>query len=343
MLKVWTPVSRYRPWIGQVPALVIAVAAPLISTLSISVVSANQDNTRNNGIVYQTRVPRPLPAVLVTSKLPNSILVVKSSNKAIGGQVYKINIIRPIPVAPVTSVKPRPIRVVSIYPTRPTGKVWINKPPRTHVAVIYPACSWGAHFTDNGWTTIQDQIDAGYPLYLQPAPLVGTYEKIFDFGAVFDNIIINLSWNSNQIAGSTTIGTTIATSTDDVTYTTPVSGRSLFSASARYVKVKVTFTGATPHALLEFYNLVVGLNVKSEVDSGQVNADKDDVGGTIVLFNKTFKDVNSITITADSIEPIYPIYDFVDIPNPTQFKVLIYDSSGQRVDYLVSWKARGIT
>ena len=111
----------------------------------------------------------------------------------------------------------------------------------------------------------------------------------------------------------------------------------------RYVKVKITFTGASPTALLEFYDLRVDLNVKSEVDSGQVNADKDDVGGTLVLFNKVFKDINSITVDADSIEPLYIIYDFLDIPNPTSFKVLVYDSSGKRVDYLVSWKARGIT
>ena len=203
--------------------------------------------------------------------------------------------------------------------------------------------TWTDHFVNNGWTTIQQQIDAGFPLYYQPSPTTGSYEKVFDFGAAFDDVIINLIWNQNQISGSTTVSSTIATSLDNVSYTTPVAGRSLFTTSARYVKVKITFTGVSGAALVEFSDLIVALNVKAEVDSGQVNADKDDVGGTIVLFNKAFKDVNSITITADSIEPIYPIYDFVDISNPTQFKVLIYDSSGQRVDYLISWKARGIT
>ena len=203
--------------------------------------------------------------------------------------------------------------------------------------------TWADHFFNNGWTTIQDQIDDGFPIYIQPTPTTGSYERVFDFGAIFDDVIINLIWNQNQIAGATTVSSTIAVSDDNITYTTPVSGRSLFTPSARYVKAKITFTGATGAALLELFGFAIALNVKSEVDSGHVNADKDDVGGTVVLFNKAFKDVNSITITADSTEPIYPIYDFVDIPNPTSFKVLIYDSSGNRVDYLISWKARGIT
>jgi hypothetical protein len=211
------------------------------------------------------------------------------------------------------------------------------------LANVYESHTWLQHFEINGWTTIQQQIDATYPIYIQPTPLVGTYEKIFDFGGVFNDVIVNLSWNQTTLAGTMNVASAISTSTDGITYTTPVNGRSLFSGSLRYVKVKMTFTGTTPHALLEWYNLIVALNVKSEIDGGQIYADKDDVGGTVVVFNKAFKDINSITVDADSIEPLYIIYDFIDIPNPTQFKVLCYDSSGQRVDYLISWKARGIT
>ena len=211
------------------------------------------------------------------------------------------------------------------------------------LANINLAETWLEHFEINLWETIQEQIDAGYPIYIQPTPNIGSYERIFDFGGVFDDVILNLSWSQNPIAGTMTVSSAMSTSIDGVTYTAPISGRSLFVESLRYVKVKITFTGADPTALLEFYDLRVDLNVKSEIDGGSVNADKDDVGGTLVLFNKQFKDINSITVDADSIEPLYIIYDFLDVPNPTGFKVLVYDSSARRVDYLVSWKARGIT
>ena len=348
MIKVWLPISRRRPWFGQIPVIAAVVAAtPLIP--SLNVIASNQVEPRRGSVVIQ-RIPKETAVVPpVVAKYPKQVLVVNRAIQYHNGKVIKFGP-RNVAVAGPVIPRPKTIQVVNGNTRNVVnrfrnvkGNIWLPRLLKETIAPIYPVCSWGAHFVDNGWATIQDQINAGYPIYLQPAPLVGTYERIFDFGAIFDDVIVTLIWNQNQIAGTTVVSSEIAYSTDGIGYTAYVSGRNLFVASARYVKVKFTFTGSTPHALLEFYELEVNLNVKVETDSGQVNADKDDVGGTIVLFNKVFKDVNSITITADSIEPIYPIYDFVDIPNPTQFKVLIYDSSGQRVDYLISWKARGIT
>lgn len=193
------------------------------------------------------------------------------------------------------------------------------------------------------WENIQDQINAGYLLYIQPTLLTGSYEKTFDFGAVFDNILLTLEWNENQVEGNTSVLAELKYSTDNVTYSSYVVGRSLFIPSARYIRAKFTFTADDNRALLEFYGLVAKLNVKTEVDSGSVIADEDDVGGTVVLFNKDFKDINSITLAAESTTPVKPVYDFVDIPNPVSFKVLAFNDAGARVTILVSWKARGIT
>jgi hypothetical protein len=193
------------------------------------------------------------------------------------------------------------------------------------------------------WQSIQDQIDAGYPIFIQPTKLVGTYERVFDFGTILNTLIINLVWNQNQIEGSTSVVSEIAYSTDNITYSSYIAARSLFVSSMRYVKVKFTFTSIDRKSLLEFYNLVINLNVKVETDSGSIIADEDDVSGTVVTFNKTFKDINSITVSADSVTPITVIYDFVDVPNPTSFKVYAFNAAGARVTYLVSWKARGIT
>jgi len=203
--------------------------------------------------------------------------------------------------------------------------------------------TWEDHFVNNSWTDIEDQITAGYPIYLQPTEITGSYEQIFDFGGIFDNILINIAWNQNQITGTTSVAPEIATSTDNVTYTSFVAGRSLFATSFRYVKVKFTFTGVSDTSLLEFYNLIINLNIKIETDSGHGFADKDDVGGTTFTFNKAFKDVNSITVTADLNVSGTAVYDFVDIPNPTDFEVLVFDSAGARIDADISWKARGIT
>lgn len=95
-------------------------------------------------------------------------------------------------------------------------------------------------------------------------------------------------------------------------------------------------------ALYQLWNLRARLDVKLEIDSGTVEAESADVGGTVVLFNKAFRDVNSITVSALSTTELQVVYDFIDIPNPTFFKVLVFDSTGTRVDATVSWKARGV-
>lgn len=122
-----------------------------------------------------------------------------------------------------------------------------------------------------------------------------------------------------------------------------VSATSLFSASMRKVKFKLTFVGSDTDSLKLVSNIRIRLDVKREVDSGSVTAlASDGLTGTAVTFNKAFKDVESITLTVAAQQPITAIYRFVDIPNPTTFFVYAYDSSGNQVDYLISWKARGI-
>lgn len=66
-----------------------------------------------------------------------------------------------------------------------------------------------------------------------------------------------------------------------------------------------------------------------------------DSTGTMVLFNKEFVDITAISVTPSGTTAKIAIYDFVDEPNPTSFKVLLYNTSGVRVDGAFSWSVRG--
>jgi hypothetical protein len=202
--------------------------------------------------------------------------------------------------------------------------------------------TWEEHFDNNGWNSPQDQIDAGYPLYAQPGTTSGEYEEIFDYGAVFDSIIINLEWSFEQIAGNVTVVSYISTSTDGVNFSPEVAGKTIFAASVRYVKVRIEFTQDSPGSLYRLWNLRARLDVRQEIDSGNILADEADPTGTPVTFNKAFLDINSITVSVDSTVELFAVYDFVDVPNPTGFSVYVFDSSGNRVTATVSWKARGV-
>lgn len=201
------------------------------------------------------------------------------------------------------------------------------------------------HFTTRAWLTPQNQVDAGYPIYIQPAATTGSYEEIFDYGVVIQNVIFVVTYNMIAVTplSEVTVVVKMAVSTDGVSYSSFASGSTQFYSSFRYFKLRLEFAGADDKALLRIYNLRVDINVKRENDGGEVAALSSDSGGTQVLFTKDFKDVESITATVKSTtEPFIAIIIWVDIPNPTFFHVMAFDSTGNRVSKTVEWKARGI-
>jgi hypothetical protein len=209
----------------------------------------------------------------------------------------------------------------------------------------WAATTFQNHFTSRGWLTPQNQVTAGYPIYIQPANLTGSYEEVIDYGVTLSNVIATIAYNSNMItpAESMTVVIKMATSTDGISYSAFTSGASQFLSSLRFLKFRLEFTGSTDKALMEVYNVVISLNVKRENDGGEKAALLSDVGGTNVTFNKAFKDVETLTATVKSTtEPYTVIIKFNDIPNPVNFQVFVFDTTGNRVSKTVEWKARGI-
>lgn len=207
----------------------------------------------------------------------------------------------------------------------------------------HAAQTWAAHFSTRGWTTIAQQVAAGYPLYIQPTNTTGSYEEVIDYGVVIQSIIVTILYNLTQLAGSTTVVIKMAASADNITYTAFVAGSAQFYASFRYLKIRLEFTGVDDHAVAQVWNINTILTVKRENDGGEISALSTDATGTVVLFNKPFKDVESITLTVkENTAAFVAIYDFIDVPNPVSFKVYVFTLAGVRASKTVSWKARGI-
>lgn len=208
---------------------------------------------------------------------------------------------------------------------------------------VVPNETWQQHFVNNGWTTIQNQISAGYPLYFEPGPnTVGTYQEVFDFGIVVNDVIVSTSYSVTNISGTVSIQVEISTSTDNITYTSPAVGTSLFATSMRYAKIKLTFTPSDASSAVELSNFSAAINVKYDTDQGSVNLNASDATGTVVTFNKTFRFVTSITLSSQSLQPIDLIYNFSFPANPVSFKALAFDNTGNRINVLATWQARGI-
>lgn len=120
-------------------------------------------------------------------------------------------------------------------------EVWLTPGPRLLCNVRTE--TYQDHFSSRGWSTIQDQINAGFPLYIQPSAPVGEYVEVIDFGLVISSTVLSINYNTVLIAGSgVNVVLEIETSIDDITYTAPVVASTLFVASLRYARLTFTFT-----------------------------------------------------------------------------------------------------
>lgn len=198
------------------------------------------------------------------------------------------------------------------------------------------------HFDSRGWISPKAQIDAGYPYWLSPSPLTGSYEEVFDFGSIITNVVVTVNWLYEILRGSFTFGWDIRISLDGINYDTPRNVPSFYVTSVRYVKVKINFTASDDKALMAFYGLSVALNVKRENDGGFGTAIASDTLGTAVSFTKTFVDIDSITVTPVSDTSTFATYEFIDVPFPTTFTVKIFDNAGVRITRDFKWAARGV-
>ncbi len=214
------------------------------------------------------------------------------------------------------------------------------------LAIVDAAETYQQHFDTRGWSTPQDQINAGYPIVAEPSLTTGSYQEVFDFGSIISNVITIVSWNTIVIAGAVIVSSTLETSTDNATWSTPSSQLNLYAASVRYVRFTMNFSGSGDKNLSYYFNLECILNVKKEVDSGVIHCVSTDAGGTTTTFIKPFKSVESIAVTPNisgGTTQRVALYDFTfSTINPMTFKTYLFDNAGARLTGDVSWLARGV-
>lgn len=201
--------------------------------------------------------------------------------------------------------------------------------------------TWATHFSSMGWTTIQAQIDAGYPIFIQPTLISGYYEETVDLGTTLASSRISITVTGQTLSGLVSTTCDISVSTNGSTWTTYTNMWQVFATNFRYYKFKINVSATTATGLYKITNITSVLDSKLKNDGGIKACLAADVGGTVVSFNIPFIDVTSITVTPQGTTPITAIYDFVDTPNPTSFKILLFNSSGTRVSGNASWSIKG--
>lgn len=203
------------------------------------------------------------------------------------------------------------------------------------------------HFDNNGsppWADPQDQIDAGYPIYIQPTTTSdATYVETYDYGASIPSANITVTATYETVAGSITWSGRVEVSSNGTSWTDVANpGWTGLATNFRYVRMTVKAVGAAKTAVGRLTALTLRIDLKQVTDSGVVTCNSGDSGGTTVNFSRTFIDVDSIVVTPRSTTACIAVVDFTDTVNPTSFKILVFDTAGNRITKDVGWEARGV-
>ena len=67
-----------------------------------------------------------------------------------------------------------------------------------------------AHFSTRSWNTPQDQVNASFPLFIQPNLSPGYYEEVIDYGSVLAGCKITVTANGLAMVGTPTIACDIS-------------------------------------------------------------------------------------------------------------------------------------
>lgn len=203
--------------------------------------------------------------------------------------------------------------------------------------------TWAQHFTNNGWSSPQDQVSASYPIYMNPSLASGSYQEDFDFGAVIPASTVSASIATTAVSGSVTVACQIYYKklAGDPWTAASAGATSVFVLDFRYIRVVWTFTCSIGNNVIRVDSFNLKIAAKLKTDSGAFTI-TDANAGVFVPFNVVFIDADTPVCQANGSTALIPIVDFSDVPNPTGFTVYLHNpSSGVKVTGSGSWTARG--
>ena len=212
------------------------------------------------------------------------------------------------------------------------------------IAPVLTSETWQGHFDGNTWTTPQEQIDAGFPIYIQPTNTsAAEYAQVYDYGAVIPSCLIAVSFVTNWVAGSGTVAPEISYSEDNTNWMATPSTQ-VFGTSFRYVRVRLTITGDDTTSVVRISEIRLRLDVKTEEDTGVIVCDSTDAAGSLITFNRTFLDVDatSIQLTYNGNQPYFTAYTFNDFS--MKLRAYLWDptSNGTRRSGSATWRVKGV-
>jgi hypothetical protein len=201
---------------------------------------------------------------------------------------------------------------------------------------------WIDEYTDRGWTTVEQKVNADYLIWIEPSDSEpGYFTRTIDMGVLIQSARIEVSTTQELLDGSVTVETYIATSADLITWIYFAEGSQVLASSFRWVRIQIKVIGADDKSLMRIGSPTISIGVRELSSSGRSTTGA--AGSVTVNIGNDFLSLENIQLTAagGAGREVFPVFNYAT-QNPTSFEVLGYISgSPGAVDF--NWTVRGAT
>lgn len=194
--------------------------------------------------------------------------------------------------------------------------------------------TFGDWWDNNGWSNLTQAINQGFdvPFLAPTSTRPGQIKWRVDYEVVFSKSFINFQYEIANIGDAVNVVPSVNISEDGITFTPFEGYTQVFAENFQYVEYVLDFQATSNIAFAKVLtaNAVISLKRETEFLLVDCVADNHATGGTPFTFESDFLDVEDIQATpwGDETEPGVAQPNFIDVPNPTGGKALLWDIDG---------------
>jgi hypothetical protein len=213
--------------------------------------------------------------------------------------------------------------------------------------IILPANNgrtWGQRLSNNGWTTAQQKIDAGFPIVVQPVPSSGKHIEQRDMGKVLATAVIRAtpSLQSSVPGFVATVRIRASVGASSSTWQGWLTGEAATFSNFRYIEVEYSVT-SDGKGFVVLDDLYVKVEINEVTESAVLTLSSSDVGGTLYTCTKGFVDVRTAVASPLSSNNIARLNCIIDDGTvPARVYVQAWDTSNNRTSGTVSLYLSGV-
>lgn len=204
--------------------------------------------------------------------------------------------------------------------------------------------AWGERLSNDGWTTAQQKVDAGYPLVMQPVPTFAKHVERHDCGRAVSGEVHVTPTVASSLPGAVAairIRASVGASTNS--WQAWADGGAASFLNFQYIEVEYSVS-SDGHGFVVLDDLHVAIQHTVSTESATLTLSPTDPEGTPYICTRPFISVRSVQITPLGSSAIArpPYYVVDDIAQPPKIYVFAHDTNNTRTGGVVSLSITGV-